>query len=466
MNETNSTQDLASNAKLAYAVYCYSNNSLPEGCMPIDQFQSQVIENSAGAAAADAYLGSQLDAHPELRGLIANDVAQRTGADISSWTPSQGLGSIPMSPENRNQFFEAVLTISENSQDFSSLIDNADAYLLDQSLTQELSGIASEYGFDLVTAKTAELNTSTYTFIVQSPDGQYWSMDIVYTNASRQVILDDARAFFASFETDKKGAYYKSFDHLVSSVKAVENLSAKEPGEYQVLGARGENISNRAIIIDRDNVEIRLFNDNNKNGVKDDDEDYLEHVKNFKISKVSDVEKLQLSSGWNSVHLYLIDEKYTKASSLLNELNDAGADIVHIAAYKSGSWSIYTQREGEDVFSNDYYIEPGTGIFIFSREISQITLSGKTYEEKVPIVLEHGWNLVGSNGLDGIDSIELFNSLKNKNIEIGVISDYDSGMYQSIVFENDQVYGNSLKLFKNKGYFISYSGKEEIIYEF
>ncbi|MBD3280314.1 hypothetical protein GF389_02200 [Candidatus Dojkabacteria bacterium] len=249
-------------------------------------------------------------------------------------------------------------------------------------------------------------------------------------------------------------------DGLMSAVQAAsDKLVTNESGNYVVY--YGDNfeqpISEFAVNLDgADRAEIRLFVDTNGNGKKDKDEPVLEDYSSLSLKKESEVATYTLNAGWNLITMPLISsDGISTASELLDHFNNQGADVKHIAKYTDSGFEMYTKRENDQEFSNDYNIVPGHGYFVLNYEPQEVKIKGRKFDEAIPFRVRNGWNLVGVYTNEApYTAEELLKDMEAEGIEADVVSKYEGGLYTSVVYEDDVLYGNDYNIFERAGYFV------------
>ncbi len=263
-----------------------------------------------------------------------------------------------------------------------------------------------------------------------------------------------------------KSKLFDSNDRLnnkfLSSVLAIEqktddNLEITSSGKYAVYVNEDVPIGEFTIDInDGEAVRVKLFFDENGNGIKDDGEKELEDYTQIKLQKESEAVVWSLSEGWNLISIPLFSDKdINTASKLLDEFNSQGADIKHIARYTDTGFEIFTKREGDVEFSNDFNINPGHGYFVLNYNKTNVSLTGKKYDESVPVRIHNGWNLVGiyTNG-EKRTAGDIIKKMGGQSIKADIMSRYTDGRYESIVYEKETLYGNDYDIVEKSGYFI------------
>jgi hypothetical protein len=239
-----------------------------------------------------------------------------------------------------------------------------------------------------------------------------------------------------------------------------ESLTTEESGRY-VFFQDGEKIAEQDIVVKDDEVEIKLYDDLNGNGLKDENEDYYEDYSQISIAKEASVESYVLSSGWNLIHIPMIDTRtedaIESASDFVNYWKNQGANILHIARYKDGKFEMYTQRETDNEYdSSDFDIYPGEGIFVMNMgDTIELTFSGNKVEESFPLTLNNGWNLVGVIAPEtDYNSEQVLEGIGEQGITADTISQFENGIYQSVIYEESTLFGNNFNVIEKRGYFI------------
>lgn len=236
-------------------------------------------------------------------------------------------------------------------------------------------------------------------------------------------------------------------------------FSANESGRY-VFFRNGDRIADQDVIVSNGQISLKLFEDTNANGRKDADEVYIQDLSQITLSKEAGIETYELNSGWNLIHLALVDTREQNAvktaGGLIDYWNKQGADIKHVARFKNGQFEMLTKREGGAEYSNDYSLLPGEGLFVFnSGSWIQTTFSGNKPAESFPVKVSNGWNLVGFTAPNmSYNSESLLNKINDSGFVANGLSQFDNGLYQSVVYEDDILFGNNFNIVEKRGYFL------------
>ncbi|MBN1331339.1 fibronectin type III domain-containing protein [Candidatus Dojkabacteria bacterium] len=230
-------------------------------------------------------------------------------------------------------------------------------------------------------------------------------------------------------------------------------LEIVESGVYEITD-KGSTYE-KVFIVEGDSATVKFFDDVNKNGQKDPVEPFQEDIQNITLEKVDEAQGFSLVDGWNLIDLELVNEEVKMAGDLMDSWLEQGANIKHIAKYEGGQWIIFSVREGDVEFSNDFNLIPGQGLFVLSYGQHDVAYTGKKIDDNVEIGIGNGWNLVGIISKDKDYTGEsLLREMSNQGIEADVVSKYEGGLYTSVVLEDELLYGNDYNIVDGRGYFI------------
>ncbi len=238
-----------------------------------------------------------------------------------------------------------------------------------------------------------------------------------------------------------------------------QRLELSESGRYAFF-TNGERIAEQDIVVKDGQVQVRLFNDDNGNGVKDATESYFADYTQITFAKEATAEGYALTSGWNLIHLPLIDTRtdgnVSKASDLIDYWNGQGADIKHVARFRGGNFQIFSKRESGTEFAQDFDLIPGEGLFVLNLGTNvNVTFSGNRFESSVPVKLNQGWNLVGIMAPGkSYNSEQSLVSMKSQGFSADTISQFEGGTYQSVISKDGTIFGNNFNITDKRGYFV------------
>jgi hypothetical protein len=232
----------------------------------------------------------------------------------------------------------------------------------------------------------------------------------------------------------------------------------EESGVFSFFSA-GEKVGETTVIVDEQTQKVimKLFYDENGNGILDGNEKYLkeEALDEVDIKKEQEVEYFDLSAGWNTINLPGISTEITTAEDLLKEFKSQGKETIHLANFSAGKFHIFSIRENSSEFASNFSLIPGEGYFIFSFERGRVNFKHQPYDESVTLELSNGWNLVGINSLENdYTSNTLLATLNDKGFQADTVSDFDSGIYKSVIWADQIYYGQEFNIIQKKSYFI------------
>jgi len=248
--------------------------------------------------------------------------------------------------------------------------------------------------------------------------------------------------------------------NIVGGVYGSEsNTNEKTINSSGVYYVEGTTISNETgdltLFVNEEtgNLNVRFFEDKNDNGIKDDDETYVD-ASGISLIKKEDILSYELNIGWNLVSFPIISENIKTAKQLLTYIASNDGYATHVVTYTEGKWQIYSQR-GDISYSEDFNILPGKGYFVRVHKETYMSVSGNKFSESLPLDLEVGWNLIGivSPGKE-YTAGSLIDGVVTGGIGADTVTKWDSGMYENYIKEGGLAYGQDFKIFEIGGYFI------------
>ncbi len=225
-----------------------------------------------------------------------------------------------------------------------------------------------------------------------------------------------------------------------------------EPGEYFVISDKYAITTGKVETFDG---KIKVFLDTNGNGVKDEDEEYINWYDENAITlkKVKSTIIYDLKQGWQAISFPAYSEEVKTAKQLLDKINLMGGYATHVAMYAGGKWEIYTQR-GNISFSNDFSLLPGVGYFVRVHGPVKLKFQGREYEGNVAVMLDKGWNLVGITSEKSYTAASLLEAMMSSKIGADTVTRWDNGRYDSYIYDNGVAFGNDFKIWDTGGYFV------------
>jgi hypothetical protein len=238
-----------------------------------------------------------------------------------------------------------------------------------------------------------------------------------------------------------------------------DSITIQESGRY-ALFQDGSRIAEQDVIVLANEVEVRLYTDENGNGVKDGDEEYFTDYSTISIAREATAEEYNLNSGWNLINLPMIDTRSDKpvrtAGDLIDYWATQGGEVTQVASFSNGSFDVFSKRETGTEFAPDFDLIPGEAIYVYNTSTNRaLTFSGNRFEESVPVQLSNGWNLVGIVAPNtDYDSEGVLNALSDQGFDASTISQFENGLYQSVISDEDVIFGNNFNVIDKRGYFI------------
>lgn len=252
----------------------------------------------------------------------------------------------------------------------------------------------------------------------------------------------------------------KNLDNNLITTASAQTTQTLSDGVYEI---QGENTPDFIYIANNENVDIRFFNDLNKDGKKQANESYVT-TNNVRITKKIESESFIVSSGWNLLSFNLVSNDWAKATDLIKLISEQGINVTSISSYTQGKWMIYSKRsnqEGkEELYGTDFPIVPGIGYFIKTTNGGQFNLNGQKFLESVPMTLQNGWNLVGVQAPGKTyTASSLLQKCTASDIGCSSLARFDSGLYDIVVLDGGVVFGNDYNLIAKSGYFLKVNNK-------
>jgi hypothetical protein len=235
-------------------------------------------------------------------------------------------------------------------------------------------------------------------------------------------------------------------------------LEVEESGRYALFD-NGERVGDREIIVEGDKVRISLFEDLNGNGFKDEDEEYIEDVTTFELAKEATLKDYQINAGWNAIHVPMVDtrveEQVSDVEGLWDLWTEQGLNLRHIARYRDGKFDIYSKKQVGGSYSEPFDLIPGEGLFVLTQSSGKVSFSGREVVSSVGLELSGGWNLVGIVSPEtDYNSETLLDAITDQGFGADTVSQFENGLYQSVIKEDDTLFGNNFNVIPTRGYFI------------
>ncbi len=236
-----------------------------------------------------------------------------------------------------------------------------------------------------------------------------------------------------------------------------EDTMVLTTGEYVITG---DGIEATTITVTEEEVEVVFFEDLNGDGIQqEDEEDVSSSLLSIELNDVAETVNYDLDAGWNLLGFNFSNELNSNASALIDELNTQGLESTHLASYVDGKWMMYSSREteggGVEYYGEDFDVIPGRGYFVKTLNPGAATFSVNTFADPVPIDFDNGWNLISVQGPELNYTAESFiNKCEEESIMADTVSRFDSGLYESLVKDDEIFFGNDFNLINKRGYFV------------
>ncbi len=250
----------------------------------------------------------------------------------------------------------------------------------------------------------------------------------------------------------------------ISKSNEDEGIIASESGVYTFFKDNVEIQTTEIIISEEDEeILINFFKDKNNNKKRDDDESILssDEINQITVSKQQEIENYKINAGWNSFNFKgLPDLGIKTAKDFLESAKAQNLEIIHMAKFDNGKFLIYSLREEDSEYAEDFSLIPGKGYMVFSYTSGDYSLNYQPYTSSVPIEFQNGWNLIGVHSTEEYTSHSLVNKLKSSKLNPEVISDFDNGVYRSVIWADPLFYGNEFNVIEKKSYFVKINFQE------
>lgn len=168
-----------------------------------------------------------------------------------------------------------------------------------------------------------------------------------------------------------------------------------------------------------------------------------------------------LDPGIHLISVPVVIDDY-KVSDLMDDVNEQGGNVTEVAYFRSGNWKSYRVVNGEVFAEEDFAIVPGQGYLVRVGSNSVFSIEGNLPSEAVTIEFKHGWNFVGVHrSTQNYDAESLIRNLNDSGLVAKIVSKYESERFNSLVFDDEQVFGHGFTIDFNSGYFVYVEDLEE-----
>ena len=231
--------------------------------------------------------------------------------------------------------------------------------------------------------------------------------------------------------------------------------SVDNTGVYKIASVPGYKLFTTEVrVFDKNDLKLKFFNDQNGDGVKQDNEEYINNPVQVNLEKVSEGSQLELKLGWNLVNMNMVTNGVKTANDLLIEIARQGGYATHVTTYRNGKWVMFSQRAGQ-TFGQDFNIVPTEGYFVKVLKATSLVLQGNLISLNTPIYISTGWNLLGiRTDKDKKASTLIEDMNKTEGIVVDTVTKYTDGRYSNLVKDTGTIYGQDFVIDPNLGYFI------------
>jgi hypothetical protein len=247
--------------------------------------------------------------------------------------------------------------------------------------------------------------------------------------------------------------------NLVSAqVSTFDRLLIDDPGRYRI-----RIDSNREATLNIfKNGSISIFDDENGDNIKQSSESInTNELNDINVSKIAELSKVDLNSGWNSVSFDIVPQEWNTASEFIENSQDFGIVITDIAYIEPGTnkWKVYKKQVDQDgvvkTVGEDFKISTTQGLFIKTIGNGDLYYTGTNPSSNEFSNLANGWNLISLNNLEEDTTAEgLFKLLSNEGIDASQVVRYKNQNFEPLIKEDDTFFGVDFSLNKREGYFV------------
>ncbi|MBN1915525.1 fibronectin type III domain-containing protein [Candidatus Dojkabacteria bacterium] len=245
---------------------------------------------------------------------------------------------------------------------------------------------------------------------------------------------------------------------ILGATEESYTINVDESGKYLLLSDQFEGGKREVEVFvpEGGQGKIIFFYDLNNNSIKDDDEEYVKGDLQIQIEFKESAVIFNLLEGWNLIGMPLFPREGTgrTAKEFLTAINGTGGFVTHVATYREGQFLIFSRR-GDNDFGSDFNILPGEAYFIRSYRKHNHVVNGNRFSEMVPVQTTNGWNLVSVIKPGSSFTAEsVLDSMISQGINADAFSQYESGLYTSIIKENGELFGRDFGVVETRGYFV------------
>jgi len=161
------------------------------------------------------------------------------------------------------------------------------------------------------------------------------------------------------------------------------------------------------------------------------------------------------SRGWNQINLPGSVAGVLTSTDLYKFLSSKGAKIKYVTNFTNSTFQTIAYDDNGTNYGTEFNISINKGLLIYFIDPLTTTINVLTDPLYKTTQLASGWNLVGFSALNPSDtSYILFSNLAAQNININNLSIISNGVFQTVISNDSQLYGNNYPLNYSASYFI------------
>ncbi|MDO8452881.1 MAG: hypothetical protein Q7S79_03965 [bacterium] len=371
-------------------------------------------------------------------------------------------GDLEPTPTPISRDFKFIKEVNAQESVNNSLIYSDDEYQAKISLAKNAlktyGKIDKEHAKSIVNTDVlfpwAMQNGDDYSFVTGS-SGQTSGVIEKGDYSISSTAIDDVQVSIPESIEIRNGSYVIpiGIKEGKSEVKRSGNIRDSSTAVY----AQDSNNSNKATVV--------TYHDENGNGKWDKNEAPVPWAGvDVELKKINQKNLVRLNNGWNLVSLTAVPSSPMTASTLIKEIAKQGGYATTISTLVDGVWKSYVVRGDNDFSGEDFAIEPGKAYFVKSLKKSLLVFEGQDFVTPVNIVLEDGWNAIGTPKTSQEYTINtLVDKLNENGAGADTASRWESGLWDSFVKKNQEKYGEDFPIENNRGYIIKVNKETQFV---
>ncbi|OQA93777.1 MAG: hypothetical protein BWY24_00010 [Microgenomates group bacterium ADurb.Bin219] len=175
----------------------------------------------------------------------------------------------------------------------------------------------------------------------------------------------------------------------------------------------------------------------------------------FEIKEV--IRSVKINPGWNLLSLPIMPNESMNAKELLDQINNQGGEVYIISKWENSKWESYSLN----TTSNNFVIKPGVSYFVNAIKTSTWQPSGEEITQSITLDLQPGWNAIGLPKTSCQIGVNCFASYILDKSNGKVLSRFESGLWESLAKEKQEVYGLDFVLDNYRGYFLKIDSSQK-----